>query len=164
LELTITAKADAPDKKLGWAPELADFDEVLKDKSAKLLVMLTNIDSTTANLKVVSEPSKAYIKKYKINKDSLKPEQATEIEFELRNDLPLGDFKTALTLESAGNSETRLTIPITGKIVTKITPISERKNETKEKTKPAIRESKPNEDSTKGWSDDSAPFEKSPNK
>lgn len=105
-----------------WTPDQADFGEVLVNQKAKMKLKLTNHDSSDVKLEVVSEPTTEFVKKYKIKDDDLRPQQSTDIEIELQNGLPLGVFKTALTLQTQGDPKTRFTIPITGKIVDKLTP------------------------------------------
>ena len=110
------------ERKFTLTPDQADFDEVLIGKKDKLKLELQNLDTTTVTLEVVSEPTDEFVKKFKIKREKLKPEQSTKIEIELNNDLPPGAFKTALTLQPEGQSDKRFTIPITGKVVEKLSP------------------------------------------
>ncbi|MCP4584056.1 MAG: hypothetical protein GY839_20785 [candidate division Zixibacteria bacterium] len=142
MEIKIKAQANTPGKKFEWLPDKAEFDEILIGKKAKFKLELTNKDSSDAHLIVVSEPTNEYVKKYKIKKDKLKPDQGTQIEFELQKNLPPGVFRTALTLQMEDRPDTRITIPITGKVVEKL---SEKKDkpETKDKTKAKASTKKP---------------------
>jgi hypothetical protein len=121
MELKIQAQSNSPDMILAWTPEEADFNEILIGKKAKFDVDITNNDSTEAKLVVVGEPTAEYVKKYKIKDDDLEPKESTQIEIELQKDIAPGTFKTALTLEANGRPDTRITIPITGKVVEKLT-------------------------------------------
>jgi hypothetical protein len=94
-------------------------------KKAKFELKLTNDDSVKVPIEVVSKPTEEYVKKYKIDKDKLKPGQSTDIKIELRKDIPPGAFKTALTLQEEGQPDTRITIPIIGNVVEKLTPKEE---------------------------------------
>jgi len=143
--LTIIARANMSESKFTWNPDQADFDQVLIGKGGNFKLELQNTDSTEMRLEVVSEPDPLIVKKYKIKKDKLKPNQTTEIEFELNNDLPPGAFKTALTVQRQGDDGNRLSIPITGTVVEKIMPVSPMADA---KKKPAIKNdgSKPKTD------------------
>jgi hypothetical protein len=121
MEIKIQAQSESPDLIFGWTPEQADFDEVLIGKKAKFNVDVTNNDSVDAKLIVVGEPTMEYVKKYKIKNDNLKPGESTPIEIELQKDIAPGAFKTALTIEADGRPDTRFTIPITGRVVEKLT-------------------------------------------
>lgn len=121
-QLKITAFGEEPGLHCSWTPETADFGEVLVNKKARMKLELTNNDTSEVKLEVVSEPTTEYVKKYKIKKDDLKPQKSTEVEVELQQDIPMGPFKTALTLQAEGNPNARFTIPITGTVVEKLTP------------------------------------------
>ncbi len=120
--LTIQAQANMSESVLKWNPDKAEFNQVLIGKGDKFKLELQNTDSTDIRLEVVSEPDPQIVKKYKIKKDKLKPNQTTEIEFELREDLPPGVFKTTLTAQIEGSGSNRFSIPITGTVVEKISP------------------------------------------
>lgn len=122
MSLTIQARADMPKSNFAWVPALADYDEILIGKGGKFSIDLKNVDSTKVKLEVVSEPDPNIVKKYKIKKDKLKPEQTTQIKIELKKDLPPGNFKTALTVQRENDPQSRFTIPITGKVVEKLSP------------------------------------------
>ena len=120
--MAIYARANNPDKIFDWQPEQVDFDEVVIGQKAKMVAVLTNTDSVEAEINVVSEPTSEYVKKLKIKKTKLQPGQSTDIEIELNKDIAPDAIKTALTLEAKGRADTRITIPITGKIVEHLTP------------------------------------------
>lgn len=124
-QLVITAFGEEPQMKFGRTPEIADFGEVLVDHKSKMKLELNNTDSSNVELEVVAKPLPEYVKKYKINSESLKPGQMVNIEVELQKDIALGAFKTALTMQAKGNPASRFTIPITGTIVGKLTPKEE---------------------------------------
>lgn len=119
-ELKVTSKSDKSLALFEVNPEAADFDQILAGKKEKMKLELVNADTTMTKLAVIGEPTDEFVKRYKIKKDKLKPGQKTEIEIELRDDLQLGAFKTALTLEVEGNPGSRYSIPITGAIVNEI--------------------------------------------
>jgi hypothetical protein len=120
--LSVQARANNPDKIFDWQPDKVDFDEILIGKKAKMVAELTNTDSVEAEINVVSEPTSEYVKKFRIKKTKLRPGQSTDIEIELKNNIAPDAIKTALTLEAKGRDDTRITIPITGKIVEHLTP------------------------------------------
>jgi hypothetical protein len=72
-------------------------------------------------LNVVNEPSKQYVKSFAIGNTKLAPNQSTTINVVFQDKIPLGDFLTCLTLEIKNRPDTRVTVPITGKIVDKLT-------------------------------------------
>jgi len=121
MEIKIQAQAANPEQIFTWTPEQADFNEILIGKKAKFNVDITNNDSVDIKLGIVGEPTKEWVKKYKIKDNKLKPAESTRIEIELQNDIAPGLFKTALTLEANNRPDTRITIPITGRIVAKLT-------------------------------------------
>jgi hypothetical protein len=120
--LAIYARANNPDKIFDWQPDQVDFDEILIGQKAKMVAKLTNTDSVEAEINIVSEPTSEYVKKLKIKKTKLRPGQSTDIEIELNNNIAPDAIKTALTLEAKGRDNTRITIPITGRIVEHLTP------------------------------------------
>ncbi len=117
LQLSISARTDTADCMLRCRPEMVDLGEVLIGKDDKFEVEITNIDSLKSEIMVVSEPTSEFIKKFKIKKDKLKSDQKTKIEFQLQDNIPPGEFKTALTIEANNDSKSRISIPIHGKIV-----------------------------------------------
>lgn len=80
---------------------------------------LTNIDTTTSKITIVSEPSSDYIKKTKIKHKKLKSGKTTTIEFELSKKAPIGNFSTSFTIEAENKKNSRMTIPVIGSIVAK---------------------------------------------
>jgi len=121
MEIKIQAESESPNMIFAWTPEQADFNEVLIGKKAKFNVDITNNDSVEARLTVVGEPTAEWVNKYKIKDDKLEPGESTQIEIDLQKNIAPGTFKTALTLEADGRPDTRITIPITGRIVEKLT-------------------------------------------
>lgn len=117
MNISISARTDTADCSLRCNPLMADFNEILIDKKAEMEVDLTNIGTVKAELEIVSEPTDEFVDKYKIKKTKLDPGKDTRIEFELRKDIPPGDFKTALTVQVKDNQESRITIPIQGTVV-----------------------------------------------
>jgi hypothetical protein len=144
-EIKIKAQGASPSTKFTMEPDRADFDEILIGEKAKMNLALINKDSVKTKLVVVSAPSEEYVKKYKIKKDKLDPGQTTRVEFELQKNLPPGAFKTALTLQDGDRADTRITIPITGKVVEKL---SEKKDKADSKDK-AVAKPKPKTTSKK---------------
>ena len=124
MQLSISATTDTSACKVISDPFVVNFDQVLIGKDAKLKIDLTNIDTQKNDVVVIGEPTDEYIDKYKIKKTSLKPGQKTEIEFQIRDDIAPGDFKTGLTLQVGDDTSSRITIPISGKIVEKISEVS----------------------------------------
>jgi hypothetical protein len=120
MEIKIQAQSENPDLIFTWTPEQVDFAEILIGQKSKFNVQVTNKDSIGVDLVVIGEPLTEFVKKYSIKDKSLEPAESAQIEFEMQKDIAPGQFKTALTLEAEGRPNTRITIPITGKVVEKL--------------------------------------------
>jgi hypothetical protein len=119
-QLKISARTNDPDIKLQLEPLQPSLGEILQGKEGKLTVELMNTDSTTIRLAMVSEPSKEYVKSYRIADNTLNPEESTAIDFDLNRDIPVGEFSTTMTLEIKGHPDIRFSIPVEGKVVDKL--------------------------------------------
>jgi len=115
--LSISARTDTSGCGLRCVPEIADFGDVLIGKDDKFEVELKNIDTLETAIEIVSGPTSEYVNKYKIKKNKLKPGQSIKIEFQLRDDIPPGEFMTGITIENKNDSNSRISIPIKGNIV-----------------------------------------------
>lgn len=138
LSLSISAHTDTSDCMLLCTPKIVNYNDVLLGKSAKVKVELENLDSVRTELEIVSEPTSEFIEKYKIKKTKLKSGQKTSIEFKLRDDIPPGEFKTALTLQVKGDSRSRITIPVAGNVVESLEAAkaaAAKKNDSRHKTR-----------------------------
>jgi hypothetical protein len=120
-ELSIKAQSNSPDKKLQIDPAGIQAGNILTGKGGKYSMNLTNLDSNSVTLNVVNEPSKQYIKSFAIGSQKLTPDQSTAIDIILQDKIPLGDFLTCVTLEIKNRPDTRVTVPITGKVVDNLT-------------------------------------------
>lgn len=119
-ELTISAESNDPKLILQISPFDLKLDSLLIGKSENTQIEIKNLDSTTVNLEVVSQPSTAYVKDFKIKSLTLKPNQAVPVDIVLRDNIPPGPFTTSLTLDVKGKEGTRVTIPIWGYVVEKM--------------------------------------------
>ncbi len=120
--LRVQATANMHESNFTWNPDQADFNEVLIGKGGKFEMEFQNNDSNKVELEVVSEPDKDVVEKYKIDRLDLKPGQKTKIKIELREDLPPGGFKTAMTVQHRDDENLRFTIPISGRVVETLSP------------------------------------------
>jgi hypothetical protein len=124
-EIAIKASINNPDVKLSLDPAIADMGDIKVGDRGKITVNLTNTDSLNAELVVVCEPSDKVVKKYKLHDTKLKPGETTTIDFETQKDLSPGDFLATITIEDKNNANSKISIPITGKIVEQIKADSE---------------------------------------
>jgi hypothetical protein len=124
-EIAIKASINNPDVKFSLDPAIADMGDIKVGDRGKLTVNLTNTDSLDAELAVVCEPSDKVVKKYKLHDTKLKPGETTTIDFETQKDLSPGEFLATITLEDKNNPKSKLSIPITGKIVEQLKADSE---------------------------------------
>ncbi len=116
LELRFKANINNPLQIIESSPLEADFKEVAKGKKAEMKLSLTNIDSTAMNLVLIETPSPDFIKVTLGNK-TLKPKQSTDLKIELNKSIAEGPFASSVTLQAEGRPDSRITIPIIGKIV-----------------------------------------------
>ena len=121
IELSIKAQTNSPDKILQIDPAGIQTGNILAGKGGKYSMNLSNLDSNSVTLNVINEPSKQYVKSFTIGSPKLTPNQSTTIDLVLQNKIPLGDFLTCLTLEIKNRPDTRVTVPLTGKVVDKLT-------------------------------------------
>ncbi len=119
MTISVSAQVNNAEPKFELSPFNVEFGDVLVGRKSDMSLTLTNIDSTKSKIVIVESPSSEYIKKTRIKKTKLKPGAATDIEFHLAKDIPLGPFATALTIEAKDKPDSRVTIPISGKIVEK---------------------------------------------
>lgn len=120
MELTIHAQTNNPYIILEADPKTIDFGEILIGSAGKKSIEVKNLETLDARLKVVSEPYNEYVSSYTIDEYELNTGQSTIVEVSLRDDIPPGEFITSISLESNDNPETRVSIPIIGKVVEKL--------------------------------------------
>jgi hypothetical protein len=124
-EIAIKASVNNPDVTLSLDPAIADMGDIKVGDRGKLTINLTNTDSLDAELVIVCEPSEKVVKKYKLHDTKLKPGETTTIDFETRKDLSPGVFLATITLEDKNNAKSKISIPVTGKVVEQIKAESE---------------------------------------
>jgi len=118
--LKIKSKTNVEKPLLRAEPNKVEAGDILFGKDGKYEIVIANNDSIAAELEVVTEPSKEYIKKYSIKDAKLKSLESTKLELDFNKNMPMGDFLTTITVQEKGKSDTRISIPITGKIVEKL--------------------------------------------
>jgi|GEM_PF-773434 len=116
LELRFKANINNPLQIIEFSPLEADFKEVSKGKKAEMKLSLTNTDSSLINLTLIETPSPDFIK-VTLGNQKLKPNQSTELKIELGKNISEGPFVSSVTLQADGRPDSRITIPILGKIV-----------------------------------------------
>lgn len=119
LELRFKANINNPLQVIETSPLEVDFKEVAKGKKAEASLNVINIDSTEIKLALIETPAPEFIK-VRLSDDKLKPNQSAKMKVELNNsNLVDGPFISSITLEAEGRPDSRITIPITGKIVSR---------------------------------------------
>lgn len=97
-------------------PAVADFGDFQGRKKPKLSLQITSRDTEPVNLIVVDKPPddilKAALKKTKLDSG-----KSTTLQLQIESELETGPFASTITLEAEGKPETRLSIPIKGKVV-----------------------------------------------
>lgn len=101
-------------------PAAFDFGEVLLGSSPDKSIEIKNIETQMAELAVVSEPLEEYVASYDVMHSSLGAGQATTINIKLRDDIPPGEFSTSISIQVRDNPENRISIPIQGNVVEKL--------------------------------------------
>jgi len=107
---------------LDYQPLQVDFGTIGAGEKKKLVIELTNRDSTVSRLSVADVPDPEVISKMKIKKAKLKPGQSTKIEFQLNKEAPIGKFQTSVSLEDKEKPQSRISISILGAIFDKEAP------------------------------------------
>jgi len=116
LDLRFKATINNPLQILEYSPLQVNFENVPEGKNSKVIINITNIDSTESQILIIEKPSSDFIET-ELKKDSLKPDNTTEIEFVLLRNLEKGEFLTSISLEAKDKPGSRITIPINGNVV-----------------------------------------------
>jgi len=111
MDLRFRATINNPLLSLEYAPLQADFKTVPVGKTAKIMINLTNTDSTESTIILVDKPSAEFIKT-QLKNSKLKPGATTILEFSLADNLDSGQYLTSITIEAEKKHESRITIPI----------------------------------------------------
>ena len=112
-----SATVDSQNPVVKIEPIVVTFDSVKKDEKNQRIVKVKNIDTSALEIFIVEGGDNLI--EHKIEKNSLAPNESTQIYLETKKDAPSGWFQTSLTLDFQGSEKIRYTIPIRGTIVDK---------------------------------------------
>jgi len=115
-KIVFSANISNPHPALRVDPEIIDFVQIPIGQKSKLVTKLTNISNSDLTLVTIDSPNKDYLE-YKFKRDTLKPNQSTELEVRISEKAPVGILQESITLDVKPLTNARLSIPIRGEII-----------------------------------------------
>ena len=116
-ELHFTANVRDTNSLVKFTPEQIYFDTVRQEKETKQTLMVENICQENLSVKLVEEP-KGFVD-LNVPRRSLKPGEKMEITLGLKKNVPVGGYRTSVTLDFENSKVVRVTIPVSGAVMTK---------------------------------------------
>jgi len=116
-ELHFTANVRDTNSLVKFTPEQIYFDTVRQEKETKQTLMVENICQENLSVKLVEEP-KGFVD-LNVPRRSLKPREKMEITLGLKKNVPVGGYRTSVTLDFENSKVVRVTIPVSGAVMTK---------------------------------------------
>jgi hypothetical protein len=116
-ELHYTANVRDTNSLVKLTPEQIYFDTLPQGNQAKRTFFVENISPENLSVKLVEEPN-GFVD-VNVPRRSLKPGEKMEITLGLKKNVPAGSFRTTVTLDFENSKMVRVTIPVSGMMMTK---------------------------------------------